>query len=696
MAAPGGIAPAVQGGGAPAAPQLPYGADPGTFTGWLLHDTATLSESEVVQSIVGALEKHTSLPQVAAEGYREALQGLIEEALSGDDLNCFAEVSASASGTEIGIVSSLGRYSAGFGVASTHNGCVFGLRGEMVHAVHLPPLVQVPSAADGGISSLFAPRDCVAPTVAQITIHYSSPISGRLMAPPAGAPPARFPPLLFVPKAWAPYFLKGQSPAAAYLTAAGLVASLSSDVSRGLVGPWLEWFAAACIRLGPMGPDRGRSVFHTPWQGTIAEPRLLSWAATRCAPHRLPMPIQPGPPAGAPTGTTAPTAMSTSNEATFTPLETLQLLAACSLSAADFSEEPPQVYTAMLQEGRTKAAIERILARALTPDMDSEHPINVFVSQDLVNDVKVLRYGYSGDLSYASCHRGISPFAVAAVTAEQAASRRRKEDRLSRVTSPTAQDLEKAETSPSQIPTDYNGLVALLHSYLTLLRVLCGTDCAHYIGVRGLRSVLVRNRPMWESISHINIAFTLWEIFVDARRFFSSSLGPDGELPTSMLAMAQGFLQTGTVKSQETAPMNLLLGQTRPAPAGGLGGPSMDEMFPAGRRAPGNSTVPRINTAYHPKIKGAMQGVLAAFPDAQAVTIMAAHDPPLRYDQTKSPRGGCIEFHLMGKCRKATCSYSHVASAAPMSDTKAIAAAALLSSAITCYTTKRNSGAIGA
>jgi hypothetical protein len=193
MAAPGGIAPAVQGGGAPAAPQLPYGADPGTFTGWLLHDTATLSESEVVQSIVGALEKHTSLPQVAAEGYREALQGLIEEALSGDDLNCFAEVSASASGTEIGIVSSLGRYSAGFGVASTHNGCVFGLTGEMVDAVQLPPLIQVPSVADGGITSLFPLRDCVTPTVAQVTLHYSSSIMGRLMAPPAGAPPARFP-----------------------------------------------------------------------------------------------------------------------------------------------------------------------------------------------------------------------------------------------------------------------------------------------------------------------------------------------------------------------------------------------------------------------------------------------------------------------------------------------------------------------
>jgi hypothetical protein len=66
-------------------------------------------------------------------------------------------------------VTSLARYSAGFGVASTHNGCVFGLRGEMVDAVQLPPLIQVPLAANGGI------RSCVIPTVAQVTAHYSSP-----------------------------------------------------------------------------------------------------------------------------------------------------------------------------------------------------------------------------------------------------------------------------------------------------------------------------------------------------------------------------------------------------------------------------------------------------------------------------------------------------------------------------------------
>jgi hypothetical protein len=67
-----------------------------------------------------------------------------------------------------------------------------------------------------------------------------------------------------------------------------------------------------------------------------------------------------------------------------------------------------------------------------------------------------------------------------------------------------------------------------------------------------------------------------------------------------------------------------------------------------------------------------VQGVLAAFPDAKAVTIMAAHEPLLRIEQIKSPRAGCIEFHLMGKCIKETSSsYLHVPVASQMGDTKA-------------------------
>jgi hypothetical protein len=106
---------------------------------------------------------------------------------------------------------------------------------------------------------------------------------------------------------------------------------------------------------------------------------------------------------------------------TFSQLETLQLMAACSLSTTDFANAPPQIYTEMKSEGRT---IERILTQALAPDPNSEHPIRVFVSRDLIADVKDLMYGFNNSLEYSSRHSGISPFAFSPLTAEQALSSR--------------------------------------------------------------------------------------------------------------------------------------------------------------------------------------------------------------------------------------------------------------------------------
>jgi hypothetical protein len=165
--------------------------------------------------------------------------------------------------------------------------------------------------------------------------------------------------------------------------------------------------------------------------------------------------------------------------------------------------------------------------------------------------------------------------------------------------------------------------VALLHSYLHILKVLFKEDCSHYLGVRSLRRVLISNQPIWETITHGDIASILWEIFLDARQFFSSRFVRNGEPPLSMLHLAHSFLATGTVKAQNTAPIARLLGQTRFAPSNGFGGPTTDTLVPppvsTGRRATGNAAT-RTNAAYYPKIKAAVQRLLAAYPDALAAT----------------------------------------------------------------------------
>eukprot|EP00978_Attheya_sp_CCMP212_P025203 scaffold80708_cov51-Attheya_sp.AAC.2 len=47
----------------------------------------------------------------------------------------------------------------------------------------------------------------------------------------------------------------------------------------------------------------------------------------------------------------------------------------------------------------------------------------------MASDFKALNFGLGGDTSYATCHRGISPFAVAAVSQENASYQRRMQER---------------------------------------------------------------------------------------------------------------------------------------------------------------------------------------------------------------------------------------------------------------------------
>jgi hypothetical protein len=91
----------------------------------------------------------------------------------------------------------------------------------------------------------------------------------------------------------------------------------------------------------------------------------------------------------------------------------------------------PAIYAAMLTEGRTMSKLELVLQQYLSADPYNPDPVLVYVSQELIKDVKDLRFGYNGDLSYASYHRGISPFAVLAVPMETQAKRRKVQERAS-------------------------------------------------------------------------------------------------------------------------------------------------------------------------------------------------------------------------------------------------------------------------
>ena len=261
------------------------------------------------------------------------------------------------------------------------------------------------------------------------------------------------------------------------------------------------------------------------WGSVLPDRSLLRWAAKRLGPFRLPTPTPPPSyPLGLPPFPPGPLAAQTAlpERRTFTPQENRIIDAVSSIQPTD---PRPPIYDLMMEEGRILPRIEAIVQEAFVPFPDAESSVHIFVSADLMRDVKDLRFGFINDLSFDICHHGISPFTVAAMSHEQASSYKRLHDRMSRVSSLAAADVARMEHQPNPCPRTFDGLLRLVATYHKLLTVLFGTQCSHFLEVRAMRRTLVRLMPpQFEDLPRESIAQILLSVHLDARMYFSAPI----------------------------------------------------------------------------------------------------------------------------------------------------------------------------
>ena len=84
------------GGGAPPpvdAPQLPFAAEPGSITGWMLEMSAADTTRDIAEHMRRSFEHLGSLPAVANAGYDAARQRMLEEVVSADALDTYLVMS---------------------------------------------------------------------------------------------------------------------------------------------------------------------------------------------------------------------------------------------------------------------------------------------------------------------------------------------------------------------------------------------------------------------------------------------------------------------------------------------------------------------------------------------------------------------------------------------------------------------------
>ena len=163
----------------------------------------------------------------------------------------------------------------------------------------------------------------------------------------------------------------------------------------------------------------------------------------------------------------------------FSPLEHERIRLACGLDPANYDARRPLIYTVFLAEGRSMVKVEAMLQKFLAPAPNNWDPISVYASQELVRDMKDLKFGCWGNKNtHDTYHRGISPFTVLQVSTDQQTKRRKTQERADRATYLSTDDVRALEAEPGCCPASYHGMLNLLERYICLLTMLFGAGCS--------------------------------------------------------------------------------------------------------------------------------------------------------------------------------------------------------------------------
>jgi hypothetical protein len=192
--------------------------------------------------------------------------------------------------------------------------------------------------------------------------------------------------------------------------------------------------------------------------------------------------------------------------------------------------------------------------------MVAEFPSSVFLSTQLVSDMKDLKFGWQGSNAFESCHRGISPFSVPHSSVDVHQRLRALEEDTAQATTTTLADVRATRTRPLPCPTDYYGLLQMLCTFIKLLMMMFGLSCEHMANVTTIYFLVKDKMVIFERMDKNHVAHLLWAIFVDTRSYFNTTHNVMGSLPISSLDWRIGAMKGGTLSSTLGTPLQPLLG----------------------------------------------------------------------------------------------------------------------------------------
>jgi hypothetical protein len=392
-------------------PPLPFASGPGSIS----HELMSLCASQTQVQLVAEVNRMLSV----YNGNQPNMSLFADAITNSDKLMCFLTISRNGL---VSVAHTLGKYSAGLDMSSAAQNRVFALLGEKIGG-QLPPGVMVPTA--GLVPMLTLKPYGVPPKEDLVAELEAADPSVALATTTAGQVAGQgewveLSQLVYIPQKWAPYLMKEMTAWQALKVLEQLTASLPVGLQTG-VSYLLKWARVACTKESAASPF---SALHVKWQSSPPGDRdVIEWQQRRYTMLCRtvvgpPAPAALNPQAGFDAALQTMLALKPQTESTnksYTTLEMKKLRASMSLLPAEMDTDMPIMHAQLLQEGRSKKGTAAVLHQFMITQADCDFPSLTWLSPDLIRDIQECNYG-DFDISGDKCDRGISPFAVPAMS----------------------------------------------------------------------------------------------------------------------------------------------------------------------------------------------------------------------------------------------------------------------------------------
>ena len=663
------LAPPVQGGEQGAAveeaPLIALSEVNGTVSKWLVQN-ATYSQGDALMTVALRNELSTAFGQyedianLDAAETAEFYSNLSHDILSSHEFNGFLAVIQEDDQAKVVVLHTLRRYAVGIGASAQFSGRTFGFLGDC-RGDQMPQLVILPE--NTGLTSILTVASFMIPSEESIAAFIANPLRSGLVPGPtanaANAELADLSTLVFCPRLWAAHFMVPVPLFQAYATLKALILQQGDAAVTNVASPLVDWFWHAMCRHGNAPRTRPISRARFNAVAPVVNAQVTYWAAASIAPFIFrpavtPVPLQAVPIQALPEG--GGHGQKENSKAVFsqTELEYLERVCCVEINQDDVVLQGdgiltylPRIYGLIASEGKKKDRVRRLLSQETSslPRNAYQIPVNVAISEDLVQDVISLRFAYNDDdLSYINCHRGLTPFTVPQLTIEQRIKRRRLDSLLNRASHVSVADLEASETTPAATPGTYDSTIKQIAAYAALAEALVGTQCDHLIKVNAIRRYLILEQAQLSTLTATECAALLWAIFLDSRQFFREGYNPN-VLPRSNLGTTLTMLMSGTIVAARSMPASQLLGGRSDATEQ----PSHNPQPSAAQ--PGNHTM-----VVPPAIATVIATIKARQRHCSALTLLERADAAAL---TLGPPRSCMQLRLFGKGQASDCGYRH-------------------------------------